>query len=75
MNTYGFKTKQTLEVHTDKGDLFEIALPDFFESVEAFKKTAAIQTSPEGFYSIDDLKRIKAAVETAILVLENDLIL
>lgn len=75
MNTYGFKTKQTLEVHNEQGDLFEIALPDFFESVEQYKKTAAIQTSPEGFYNIDDLKRIKAAVETAILVLENDLIL
>lgn len=75
MNTYGFKTKQTLEVHTDNGDLFEIALPDFFESVEVFKKTAAIQTSPDGVYSIDELKRINAAVETAILILENDLIL
>jgi hypothetical protein len=57
------------------GDLLEIALTDYFETTESNRKRVMINASTFGLYGVDDLKRIQAAVETAILILENDLIL
>lgn len=64
--------KQMIEMDTETGTHVEIALPDYWETEAEYRKSAMI-ASLDGFYTVEDMKRLKKALEATIILIENDL--